>query len=496
MKNNKNSNNGNSKNSKTHKLVNNKRSITHNITVKKMKNNKINKNNKKGGEAVAAGSYGCVFRPPIRCNDPSLPYESSYISKLMYNDETVYKEKEEMDRVKEIIKKIPNNQNYFLLMNTSICDPETLNKEDLKLFDNKCDLFTKEGITSKNVNDNLKKLKLINMPDGGMEVDDYIYKLLNINDKKQKYINFININNGFISLLNNGIVPINNNKLNHMDIKGNNMLIDTKGYVRLIDWGLACKNNGQTIPNEVKNHTLHFNNPFSNIFYNDYLKKWLPNEYLKIKASNELYNKKSGQAELLKIIAVNMVNAVIEYNKTSGHYTSIISILHYIYKIYAIDNGYNTVDYNVLTQNTIIEYIQFVLLTYVDDNGNFDDNKYFYEVFTKNVDIWGFLTGYTYIFEKGVVYDDKGNATYLISKDIVNSICRILLKYCYSSEFAVKPINVSELSKELESLNKIANKFIPSVGISKTKGKVKPIKNIRGLEVNYDNDYENTFGFE
>ncbi len=74
-----------------------------------------------------------------------------------------------------------------------------------------------------------------------------------------------------------------------------------------------------------------------------------------------------------------MVNAVIEYNKTSGHYTSIISILHHIYKIYAIDNGYNTVDYNVLTQNTIIEYIQSILLTYVDDNGNFDDNKYFYE---------------------------------------------------------------------------------------------------------------------
>ncbi len=125
-----------------------------------------------------------------------------------------------------------------------------------------------------------------------------------------------------------------------------------------------------------------------------------------------------------------------------------------------------------------------------------EDNKYFYEVFTKNVDIWGFLTGYTYIFEKGVVYDDKGNATYLISKDIVDSICRILLKYCYSSEFAVKPINVSELSKELESLNKIANKFIPSVGISKSKGKGKPIKNSIGLEVNYDNDYENTFGFE
>jgi len=492
MKNNKNINMKNNKGIKTHKLFNKKKSTNHNITVKNIKKNK------KGGEAVAAGSYGCVFRPPIRCNDSSTPYNPSYISKLMYNDESVYKEKEEMDRVKEIIKKIPNNENYFLLMNTSICDPSLLNKEDLKLFDEKCDLFTKKGITSKNVNSNLKKLKLINMPDGGMEVDDYIYNLLQINDKKQKYINFININNGFINLLNNGIVPINNNGLNHMDIKGNNMLIDTNGYVRLIDWGLACKNNGQTIPEEITNHTLHFNNPFSNIFYNDYLKKWLQNEYLKIKASNELYNKKSGQAELLKIVAVNMLNSVIEYNRTSGHYTSIVSILHDIYKIYAIDNGYNTVDYNVLIQNTIIEYIQSVLLAYVDDNGNFKDTEYFYEVFTKNVDIWGFLTGYTYIFEKGIVYDDKGNATYLISKDIVDSICRILLKYCYSNEFAVKAINVSELSKELESLNKIARKFIPSTGISKSKKKNKTNPQ---LDIVYDDledisDDENTFGFE
>ena len=188
--------------------------------------------------------------------------------------------------------------------------------------------------------------------------------------------------------------------------------------------------------------------------------EWLPLEYAKIKASSSLYNSKSGQTEILKIIALNLLNHIINYNKTSGHYKTIISILHYIYKIYAVDNGYNTIDYNVLIQTTIIEYIQAVLLSYVDDNGNFKDVDYYYDVFSKNVDIWGFLMGYIYIIEKGINYSNDKFVDYMIDKDILSSICRILIKYCYSTEYAIKPINVSELSKELESLNTIARELM------------------------------------
>ena len=434
---------------------------THNKTKKHKRviHRKNGKYSKKGGEAIAAGSYGCVFRPPIRCNTGEEP-KRTHISKLMYNDETVIKEKEEMDKVKEIIKTIPNNDKYFLVMDTTVCDPGVLTDENLKMFDEKCDLFTEEGINSRTVNTNLAKLKLINMPDGGMEIDDYIQNLLLSTNKLEKYTSFIKINTSLIELLNNGIVPINNTGLNHMDIKGNNMLVDSVGRVRLIDWGLASKNDGLTVPRELTNHSLHFNVPFSNLFYNNHLKEWLPKEYAKIKASSKLYNSKSGQTELLKIVALNLVNHIIEYNKTSGHYKTIISILHFIYKIYALDNGYNTIDYNILIQTTIIEYLQSVLLAYVDDNGNFKDVDYFYEVFAKNADIWGFLMGYIYIIEKGITYGNNNRVEYMIDKDIMHSICRILLKYCYSTEYAIKPINVSELSKELESLNTISRDIL------------------------------------
>ena len=369
-------------------MVNNKtnkynKDNKHNKKIKSTNHTQRRRSNKKGGKAVASGSYGCVFRPPIKCENGEI-VPSTHVSKLMYNDKSVIKEMEEMDKVTEIIKTIPNNDKYFLVMDTTICNPDKLTNEDLNSFDEKCDLFTENGITSKNVNSNLNQLKIITMLDGGMEVDDYIYNLILNPVEKEKYILFIKINSSLIELLNNGIVPINKNGLNHMDIKGNNMLVDSMGHVRLIDWGLAVKNNGIAIPSDVTNHTMHFNNPFSNLFYNNYLKQWLPKEYSKIKASPQFYNSTSGQSELLKLIAVNMVNVVIEQNQSSGHYQSIVSILHYIYKIYAVDNGYNTVDYNVLIQTTIIEYIQAVLLAYVDDNGNFKDVEYFYDVFTKN----------------------------------------------------------------------------------------------------------------
>ena len=156
-----------------------------------------------------------------------------------------------------------------------------------------------------------------------------------------------------------------------------------------------------------------------------------------------------------------MLNITLNHSK--GHFKSVLSILHDIYKIYAneMNNESSYINYKILESNTIIEYIQAVLLKYVDDNGVFNDTKYFYEVFTKNTDIWGFLMCYTTIIVNGVIYKkdkmDK-DIKYNIDQKIINGICRILIKYCYSPEFAIKPIDLNELVKELESLSTIAQK--------------------------------------
>ena len=64
---------------------------------------------------------------------------------------------------------------------------------------------------------------------------------------------------------------------------------------------------------------------------------------------------------------------------------------------------------------------------------------------------------YTTVIGHGVEHE---SGSYIIDKDIINGVCRILIKYCFSSEFSIKPIDISELTKELESLNTVANAIV------------------------------------
>ena len=357
----------------------------------------------------------------------------------------------EMAKVKKFIETIPNKEDYFLLANTYPCKPNPLNEEDLSTFDKKCRLFTKRGINRANVNEKLNELSLLVMPNGGLNIDKFVEAIIQLSEKDM-YQMFLQLNKALIKLLVNGIVPLTDKGFNHYDIKAGNILMGDDGRARLIDWGLAGENDGRHVPETIQNRSIAFNMPFSGIFFNNFVKKWLPAEMKIIKGANNLKNKTAGQTELLKIVAVNMINESI--TKTSeGHFDYITSdILHDIYEIYAIKNAYNRIDYNTLSTNVLVEYVQAVLLKYVDENGNFNDVKYFYEVFTKNVDIWGFLLAYVPIIEYGAT---------IFHPDLINGLCRILLKYCFSAEFAIKPIIVSELAMELESLNDIVNEIKP-----------------------------------
>jgi serine/threonine protein kinase len=433
---------------------------------------KYQKNNSKkryGGRAVDAGSYGCVFNPAIKCADSTIPYSSKNISKLMYTEDTD-SELIEIAKVKKFIEKIPNKEDYFLLANTYPCKPAPLNEEDKSTFDRKCRLFTKRGIDRANVNEpeNLNQLSLLIMPNGGLNIEKFVQAILQL-PKRDMYQMFLEVNKALIKLLVNGIVPLTAMGFNHYDIKAGNILMSEDGHARLIDWGLAGENDGIHVPETIQNRSIAFNMPFSGIFFNNFVKKWLPSGMKGIKGSTHLKNKTAGQTELLKIVAVNMINESI--NETSeGHFDYIMNdILHDIYKIYAVKNAYNRIDYNSLSSNVLVEYVQAVLSAYVDADGNFNDAKYFYEVFTKNVDIWGFLLAYVPFIEYGVD---------IFPTELINGVCRILLKYCFSAEFATKPIMVSELVMELEALNVIVTEYTVKTPSKKPSPIKKPSQNI------------------
>ena len=269
-----------------------------------------------GGRAIDSGSYGCVFNPAIKCAKSTQPYNPKNIAKLMYVEDT-QPEIDEMAKVKKMIETIPQNENYFIIAGAYACRPDKFNKEDLTAFDHECGLFTKRGITSGTVNNRLNELALIVMPNGGLNIEKFIIELVKLSEKDM-YRNFVIMNEAMIRLLTNGIVPLTAKHFNHYDIKYANILMSEDGNARLIDWGLAGENDGINVPESIRDRSIAFNMPFSDVFFNSYVKKWLPEALHEIKSSPMFHNKTAGQSDLLKIVAVNMINKSIE--KTSeGH---------------------------------------------------------------------------------------------------------------------------------------------------------------------------------
>jgi hypothetical protein len=450
MKNNKNNKNSNNKNSNSKNSNNNKRNNN------KRNNNKRNKNTKrkpykKGGRAIAAGSFGCVFDPALKCaGSAPMPMlttmagKKNYISKMMFNADAE-EEKNNNEIVTQYIKDIPNNDLYYLLSDTFACKPARLTPDDLSTFDEVCSNFMAENLNSRNINENLEKVTIINSPNGGLDMDKHWNNLFKATNRSME---FVQTNNALIKLLLNGIVPLNQKGINHFDVKAGNILMSqVDGHTRLIDWGLAGKNDGLTVPDIIKDRSLAFNLPISSIFFNNFIKSWLPRKLKEINPASLFADKNAGQTQLLKVIAVNMINKTFLKLENEGHYDYIThDLLHNIYKIYATNNKAGKLDYDVLVYDVLIEYIQAVLLKYVDIHGNLEESKYFYEVYSHNADIWGFLLTYAPIIDNGLQY---------FNANFINGLCRIFIKYCFSPEYAIKAIDANEVAKDLTSLNAI-----------------------------------------
>ena len=186
---------------------------------------------KNGGKVIASGGYGCIFRPAIKCKTKkNIPGQ---ITKLMTikHAESEFKE---IEQFKKILNHIPNYEDYFLLNGFSICHPEKLSSEDLYKFTKKCKALQKDHFTIKNINQSLDKIMGINMPDGGIDVGDFI-------EKNKTNTKLVTLNNSLIDLLTNGIIPMNKLNVFHCDVKDSNVLVkeSNKLYTRLIDWGLS-----------------------------------------------------------------------------------------------------------------------------------------------------------------------------------------------------------------------------------------------------------------
>ena len=406
-----------------------------------------------GGKAVASGAYGCVFKPALKCKGKSRP-NTGVISKLMVT-KYANAEFDEIKKFSHIITKIPNFQKYFLIEPIEWCIPDKLSTSDKTNFDKKCGNLVKKGLKSSTINNDteLSKLRIINMPDGGLDIDDYLKT--NVISNKMLHM----MNEKFKDLLLNAIIPMNKAGLYHLDIKAGNLLIDSDDQIRIVDWGLSGISTNKKAPDILRGRPVQYNCPFSSLLINS---MFLP-EY-------KSYLKQTGVDYKLRLreFVINYYDKWSKHRGT-GHedYIEYIAKNIFMGKIPGIKYQSDIIRYNV-SKTFIYNFLIVNLETFTKD-GNFQEEA-FMDVFLYNVDIWGLLMCYEPIF----YYARKkpAHVTLTPREPVLSKLMNVLLKYCFDNP--AKKIPITSLVNDLNHINKML--AVPGAKISN-----KPIKNPKKL---------------
>jgi serine/threonine protein kinase len=413
---------------------------------------KGNKFKATGGKVIASGGYGCVFDPALKCLDAK-KREPNKISKLM-TERHATQEYEEINKIKKKLDSIDQYEDYFLIYDTTLCRPAKLTNSDLTAFKNKCSALPKDNINKSNINSKLDEIMILNLPNGGLPVDDYIYA-------DGGYDKLYETHMALTNLLKKGIVPMNKKGVYHSDIKDSNILIDDTDQslkARLIDWGLSVEytpNSKELFPKNWRNRPLQFNVPFSVVIFTDlFIEKYTK------------YLKDGGKVEeaVLRPFVIDYLNQWMK-ERGAGHYKFINEIMFLLYSTTLTsisDDNKPSIIETEITMPYIIDYIVEVLLHYTKfkSDGSLNLREYLDEVYIKIVDIWGFITVYYPFLEMLSNNYFKLNENEL---KIFKQLQYIFNVYLYTPR--ANPINMNELYNDL----KILGNLIHIVANRKTK---------------------------
>ena len=215
--------------------------------------------NKKGGEFVQKGTYGCVFRPPLKCLNPSsgifrrrfkvdlnAKFKEGYVSKLM-TDDNFNNELYEVIAISNALKlqradSAWQNKYLVLPLYEDGCVIDINNKDNIQDIDesnwphpdpkkqrSNCN-FTVDDIKKK-----VKNYRILNQVDGGIDLKKYLDNIGTMDNATFHIFNTL-----LIDLVVYGIFKLNNYGIYHFDIKTTNIVYnEAEGQMRLIDWGFA-----------------------------------------------------------------------------------------------------------------------------------------------------------------------------------------------------------------------------------------------------------------
>ena len=169
----------------------------------------------RGGTFVAAGSYGCVFKPELKVK--------TTISSLMKNDKVegtkldklmVPSEAEQEYSIAKKIQEIPFWKDYFLVAEGMYIP--SLKQTDTEL--DKCEPIGEEP---------LDKLRILRMTYGGVPLNKYSTKFHEFEFDK------------FVRHLLEGVALLTLYGISHLDLHSGNILVNSKGVPHIIDFNLS-----------------------------------------------------------------------------------------------------------------------------------------------------------------------------------------------------------------------------------------------------------------
>jgi len=348
----------------------------------------------------------------------------------------------EIQKYKKMLRNIPNYSDYFLVEGFSLCKPKELNKQDLTDFNEKCSALTKKNYSETNVNSQIDALMSLNMPYGGVDIDDFIEKT-DFSISKMKLLN-----QTLIQLLKKGILPMNEQHVYHCDLKDSNILVSDKKEqlkTRIIDWGLSTTyHNEKKIPSVLTHRPFQYNIPYSNILFNSEFTK-LCTKFLKNNPNPSYLDVRS--------FVINYVLFWIN-ERGIGHLKKMNTIFTILFEndLINIDTTYKNelIEFNY-TLHYIFEYLSQIIYKYIE-NGKLNLHDYFVNVFLKNIDVWGFTTCYFSLVDFVI---DKNNGK--IKPNQLKLLNKVKEAYILLIESSDKPVDTEKLISILEGINPLLN---------------------------------------
>jgi serine/threonine protein kinase len=427
-----------------------------------------------GGRVLASGGFGCVFSPALKCEGETKRSKGK-ISKLM-SEKHATEEYQEIVLIKNKLDNIKHYKDYFLINDITLCQPAKLSSDDLTYFSSKCTALPKDKITKANINNKLDKLMSLNVPHGGLPVDDFLYQ-------DGSFEKIYKIHTSLVKLLKKGIVQMNDKHVYHCDIKDSNVLLDDNSNelkARLIDWGLTTeyipfKNNN--FPSTWRNRPFQFNVPFSVIIFSDSFVE----KYTKYLSDGGL-----PEETQLKPFVIDYINIWMK-ERGAGHYKFINEIMytlfHNILTSIPEKSKPNVIETQI-TMDFMVNYIVNVLVhfTKFKPDGSLNLREYLDKVFIKIVDIWGFITIYFPIIE---LLSNNYNKLTKHELKIFEQLRYMFVEYLYTPRHEIIDMNILyyDLKKlgdliyqNYKGIQKISSESTSSINKSVTTKSNKSIK--------------------